>query len=340
MTFFSRILIAIYLLSGCQFNTEDHKTNDESSSSVQSNTESVYTPPPGYEASAVDPLAALYGGQVGKKQEIEVTEDRLKKDFEALRNIPFESPFPRRWRAAFKKLNRQLPTKVTQWSANLRTRMERGQRDKEVKVQFSMIGPRSKLRVIPYKIFKALPALQSFPKKLGDQHEHISKKDTQELRITYEGTVTSENKNDPIVLAEVSISWLKSTPSTTEEKPKNCRYVHALEAQLGASDVSWAAQHFKSTSTRRFVEWSVERTSEKSSWRGTWLYRNGSYRDKAVGWWVNKLTAKKAKQLSEEGMEQEWRLKSGLNIQWWPETAPGPMGCQIAGPLLSVEGTR
>ena len=338
MRCFSNICLAILLLLGCQSTTLDPDADQEKTTLDRPKTEHVYTPPSGYQASSVDPLAALYGGQIGKKADSKISKASLLKDFQSLKDSTLQSPFPRRWQKAFKKLNRQIPTKVTKWSASIRTRMERGQRDQELSVRFSILGQKSKLRRIPLSIFKSIPALKSFPQHLGDQHEHIAKSKNQELRLTYEGVVTSEPSDDPTVLAEVTIHWLKTTSSSMNEDPKNCRYVHALEAGMGAKYVSWAAQHFKSTSTRRFVEWSVEQRVDQRSWRGTWLYRNGSYRDKAVGWWVKKLTAQKAKQISEEGMEQQWQLKSGLNIHWWPETDPGPMGCQLAGPLLSIEG--
>lgn len=337
-------MIISVLIYGCNLfvsDSADQGADDGLKKSQSLENESAskgYTPPVGYQSNGVDPLAALYGGSKGKTQTADQSAQSLEVRFNRLSKASLRPPFPKKWRRAFEQLAQIVPLKITEWSSTTRTRMERGKRDKALKVKFVLFGQKSEVSQTPYKILKKASELKGFPQKLGDEHEHISKTKTQELRVSYDASI-SHTESNPMVLAEVTIHWSLQTPNIVVEKPKNCRYVHALEQRLSEGYVSWASQHFKSTSSRRFVEWHVEYTVKKRIWRATWIYRNGSYRDKAVGWWSDKLSRQKATQASEQGLEQVWRRKEGEEVQWWPETDPGPMGCQIAGPLLTIEGT-
>ena len=328
------IMMIVFFIA-CRTEQKEHSSSAE----PKGNPVKTYTPPPGYESSGVDPLAALYGGKVSKKGGAKVDDAKLKTRFEEKESITFTTEFPRKWRSALSQLNKTIPTKVTSWSLSKRTRMETGKRDQVIEVNFSLLGKRKQVTTLPIKVLSSIPQLTKLPRKLGDQHEHSYESPTEKLVMTYQATKSTEQLTNPLILANISIHWEKNTVNPKNADGKNCRYVHGLPPHIASNHVPWAEQRFKSTGTRRFVAWSISKKIKKTEWQSTWIYRNGSYRDKAVGWWTKTLNRQKAVQTSFSGMEQSWSLKNGGEVSWWPETNPGPMGCKIAGPLLTISGT-
>ena len=338
VSFLHIIAILILLNFACQDQSstqpqaDEHKTNEKTPVVVPVN---PYAANP-YKSSGVDPLAALYGGQVGQSQVMTVKD--LKSIFQNLKASPLNKPFPSKWAKVLKGLSKNLSAKVTEWSSLTRTRMENGKRDKVVSFSLSLLG-REQAVSLALANLRQLGELKQLPKKfeINKQVLNISAQQTLEYSFTYDEA--EDQAKQSLRLAKLEVTWRleRANPKT---ELKNCRYVHALEASFAEADIPWAAQHFKSTSTRRFVEWFVSQKGTERSWTGTWLYRNGSYRDKAVGWWTTKLESKGAKQKSLNGMEQVWSLPKQMEIDWWPESDPSPMGCEIAGPLLSVRSSQ
>ena len=334
-----RFCTVMVSLTACQQGEESAQGKNSTSPSIEANAPKAYTPPVGYTASSGDPLAALYGGTIqsatGSNQPRGLNNKALQSRFDKLKPVPLDHEFPTKWRRALKGLNEQIPLKVTSWRSKTTTRMERGQRDREIYFKLRLLGTKSDVQHLAPQALRKVKEFRVLPKKLGDQHEHIAEKGRERLLLNYSAIKSIENKVNPVLLATLKISWNLKTPEP-RTLDKNCRYVHGLPQSMGEARVPWAKRRFRSTSTRRFVEWYVERSKEGLTWRATWIYRNGSYRDKAVGWWTDKLNAKSATQTSLAGMEQTWALSDGETLQWWPESDPSSMGCKIAGPLLSI----
>ena len=299
---------------------------------------SVYSPPQGYEASTVDPLSALYGGKLPQaNQGTQITSQYLEKRFEAIKERPMSSVMPVSWRKAVSSLKSSTSVKVSAWSFTENTRMETRSKDMDLSLSLWLLGPRETVKASSLKALKSIPSLKGLPSSWGDQHEHHIHQGNMEAKIVVDSTSAELKSTHPTTLLSIEITWSRSHPLPKGEL-KNCRYIHALDQVKGERAPRWSIKHFKSTSSRRFVAWHEARSEEGWVWRATWLYRNGSYRDKAVGWWSEQLTRVKAVQIAERGLEQSWALKGGHEISWWPETEPEEMGCRVAGPLLSFEG--
>lgn len=318
----------------------EQEPSQEEKNRVQSSKKILkpYSPPPGYAPSSSDPLLALYGGSKGKGPS-GMTDAKLKAEFESTLGVELGSGLPKSWRNALSKLGQSLPLKVTKWKSTTGTRMERGQQNRSITITLTALGLRSKVLSDISSSLSQLSEFRQLPKRLGDQHEHSEERHEERASLRLSLTKSSEKTTDPLSIASLELSWSRQYPNPTT-LDKNCRYVHGLSPQLGEQAIDWAAQHFKSTGTRRFVEWSEEHNPKRSISLATWIYRNGSYRDKAVGWWTDQVTARGATQTSMTGMEQAWSSQHGWTIEWWPETDPSPMGCEVAGPLLSVSLTR
>ena len=306
----------------------DHQT--QSNSKENSNIYATNNP---YKSTGVDPLAALYGGKVGKQQVVSVND--LKSRFDALSDSPLDSPFPRSWKKKIYLLRKTIKTKVNKWSSTVRTRMERGQRDKVVQMTLSFFGEKNQLEQSIVQTLSQIKEFKKIPRDLNQLDQKHIKQGDESLSLSFDVDSAKSSSSQESYLATLEVTWRLERSNPSGEL-KNCRYVHALDPGLAEATVPWAKQHFKSTSTRRFVEWFVSQVGQERAWTATWLYRNGSYRDKGVAWWTKKLIAKKAKQKSINGMEQVWSLSKQKEIDWWPESDPSPMGCEIAGPLLSV----
>ena len=325
------------LTSACQNETKEDVNSSMASPVDKEPSAKIYTPPPGYAPSKSDPLLALYGGS--KSKGAKITDSKLSRRFESEKEIKLSSAFPRAWRRAISDLSKVFSVKVTQWRSTTGTRMERAKKNRSLSLTFKTLGKRTELQRNIYAHLSKIDALKTIPKRLGDHHEHLEEKGAEKLSFTYSLVKSTSHQDDPLSIATVEIEWSRERPQPNP-LTKNCRYVHGLRPDLGAQTVEWAAQHFKSTSTRRFVEWTEELSPENRTWRATWIYRNGSYRDKAVGWWTDRISKRGATQRSMTGMEQVWSTSDQGTIEWWPETDPSPMGCEIAGPLLTVSSTQ
>lgn len=297
----------------------------------------AYSPNNPYKSTGADPLAALYGGKVGQAQSVSVKD--LKSRFDSLSESPLVSPFPRAWKKSISNLRKQINAKVTKWSSTTRTRMERSKRDKVILLTINCFGTKSKLEKAISQTLSRIKELKGLKVNFDQSDSQVITRgaETAELSVSTESAQSDSNQESYLLTLDIAWRLERANP---EGDLKNCRYVHALEPSLAEADVPWAMQHFKSTSTRRFVEWFVSQKGQDRSWTATWLYRNGSYRDKGVGWWTRKLEARGAKQKSSNSMEQVWTLPSKFEIDWWPESDPSAMGCEIAGPLLSVRFSK
>ena len=310
-------------------------TDQESAALATSNY--AYSKNNPYKSTGADPLAALYGGKVGQAQSVSARD--LKSRFDALSESPLVSPFPRSWKKSISHLRKKINAKVTQWSSTTRTRMERAKRDKVLQLTINCFGTRSQLEQALSQTLRGIKELKGLTINLDQTNSQVIKKGAETAELSMNSESAQSDSNQENYLLTLDITW-RLERINPEGELKNCRYVHALEPSLAEVDVPWAKQHFKSTSTRRFVEWFVSQTGKDRAWTATWLYRNGSYRDKGVGWWTKKLKARGAKQKSSNSMEQVWTLANKLEIDWWPESDPGAMGCEIAGPLLSVRSSK
>lgn len=308
--------------------------------SSEDKTSAPYVPPQGYQPSQSDPLAALYGGKIPEAGETTQGSSRatLTASFERSRSLELNTLMPSTWRRSFIWLKSRAKLKVQAWTSREITRMEDGKRDADFSISFQLLGPRSAIKTQLLEALRKIPNLPELPQQWGDQHEHESSRGAQALSLTLSSRSDESAQDDRWTLMTVELTSRLRTP-TAETKLKNCRYVHALREDYSAHVPEWASKHFKSTSTRRFVAWEVTANLEGTVWRATWLYRNGAYRDTAIGWWTQQLERQKATQTALRGLEQTWRISDGLEISWWPETDPAPMGCEVAGPLLTFSGS-
>ena len=296
---------------------------------------------PAYAPSTTDPLAALYGGRDPKSGSRKVSAADLKRRFDRVRAIPLSTPLSAKWRKPLDALTRAPHIKVSSWSYQEQTRMDRAPRNLSFKITIKAWGERAQVNREVLSALKQIRDLRGkLPRRWGDGHEHLatSRNITFKLKRSASRALDSADPTRPVVLATFELSWERQTP--TQEATRSCRYLPGLKPELSESFPAWAKRQFTSISTRRFIEWSLERGQREEVSRAMWIYRNGEQHDLAIRWWVQRLEQRGATRTALESLEQTWRLKRGGELSWWPETNPDPMGCQVAGSLLVFEYRR
>lgn len=323
-------------LMGCHQDQKD-TAQDNSASSEAATSKPVYTPHPAYAPSTNDPLKALYGGQDPSSANRGLTPQALLSMFKEMKDLSIAAPLPKSWRTPLRRLKGKVKAKVSGWSYLERTRMERGKRDQEISITLKVWGKKSKVNHEVLTALRDIKALKNLPKRWGDRHTFVMKSHHTQLISKRSASLANDHPTNPTVLATFEVEWTLNHPQPSG-KLRNCRYVHGLSPSIARGFPKWAAQHLKSVSTRRFVEWKYELSQSEELWRATWIYRNGEMHDLALTWWVKKLEAQGATRTSSQNLEQTWSLPQGGEISWWPETNPDPMGCEIAGGLITFEG--
>lgn len=331
------LAMVMTFFTGCMQDQEQQPHDAQRSSHTVAPKRPVYQPHPAYAPSAHDPLKALYGGQDPSSASRGLTPQALKRKFDEVKDLQPASPLPSAWRKALREIKKRQRAKVSGWSYLERTRMERGKRDQELKVTLKVFGKKTTVNREVLAVFREIKELKRLPSRWGDQHEFVIKGKHTRLKSTRSASLADDHPTNPTVLATFVFEWERHHPQPSGEL-RNCRYVHGLAPHIARGFPKWAAQHLKSVSTRRFVEWRYELTPSEEVWRATWIYRNGEMHDLALAWWVKKLEAQRATRTSSQNLEQTWRLPQGMEISWWPETNPDPMGCEVAGGLINFEG--
>lgn len=300
---------------------------------------------PAYAPSTKDPLAALYGGRDPQAGAAEVNAADLKQRLKQIKPVELSAPLPSVWFKTLKRLSESPYVRVSRWSYHERARMDRAPRDLSIELTIKAWGKRSQVdrELSSLRQIKSLRG--KIPRRWGDGHEHVARSKNQELIIKRSSirAADSADPTDPTVLMTLELTWKRETPissATAPDKLRSCRYLPGLSASDHHGFPRWSIPHFKSISTRRFIESSFERAQNATIGRATWIYRNGEQHDLAIKWWVQRLEAQKATKTSSQGLEQSWDLSSGDELSWWPETNPHPMGCKVAGSLLTFESRR
>lgn len=330
------IIVIGVVLAGCH--QEQAKLSlDTSESQEGATSKTAYQPHPAYAPSTSDPLKALYGGQDPNSANRGLTSQALLSMFKGIKDLPIAAPLPKSWRRSLKHLKGKTKAKVSSWSYLERTRMERGKRDQEITITLKVWGKKSKVNQEVLAALRGVKELKRLPQHWGDRHEFVIKSHHTKLISKRSASLANDHPTNPTVLATFEIEWTLNHPQPSGQL-RNCRYVHGLSPSIARGFPKWAAQHLKSVSTRRFVEWRYELNQSEELWRATWIYRNGEMHDLALAWWVKKLEGQGATRTSSQNLEQTWSLPQKGEISWWPETNPDPMGCEIAGGLITFEG--
>jgi hypothetical protein len=262
-----------------------------------------------------DPLLALYGGRHSKSS---------KESFKAVKSVEVRAPLPKLWRTLIGRLSAgDVQAKVERWSYTRRTRMTRGRQDEALSFTVHLYGPSKEIHRALSKAFSLLKkALPRRPKRWMSSHSIEG--------APYSWSLIRTASSDRY--ATYDFTWDKTAPPPTSLR--NCRSIHTLNPPPLAHE--WMIRHFKSTGSRRFVEWSYTLDPNGERLTSLWIYRNGIYRDQGVGWWRTQLEKRGATREEMEGMSQEWRLSEGETLSWEPESDPPPLGCEVRGPFLSV----
>ena len=281
-----------------------------------------------------DPLAALYGK--GNKKSGEEA-------FKALSHHPLSAPMPTVWRRAYQKLSGRtdLSVKLSAWSALERSRLDQKQGDFDVRWTLELLGERAQLKRGLQALMGSFASFKSLaPSQWGDGLEHTGRAGALSLSVNSE----EQWREGERAHLRVELRWAREAPSPGRGADlRNCRYSKGLTPPSSAEVPTWLAKIFNTNSKRRFVEWSYQRGDDEAPrWSALWVYRNGSLRDKGVGWWTKALTTHGGTQQSMRGMAQTWRLKQAegahgaAEVSWWSESDPSELGCLLEAPLLGV----
>ena len=138
-----------------------------------------------------------------------------------------------------------------------------------------------------------------------------------------------------------TIEWQDQIPTPPSPLP-NCRRIHALPPFTGFE--SWTHFGFKSGSIKRLMAYSVDQKQNQAEWFFTILYRNGEKRDLGIGQWRDRVEQKGGRLVKQKNMRLLWQWKSPKSalkeLEWWSETDPETMGCDLVSPLLGMRWLR
>lgn len=316
--------LCLLILSACKEQTQETKQVPSPSATapvpaqVAAEYASAYQPGP-------NPMTALYGNAYSKSPQ-----DR----FASIVHHPPQDPMPTAWQGSFLKLEKMgIQAKLSEWSTTERTRLDQTRTDYDVRWVLHMMGTRRQVKDGLSKVLAPVAPFSSIrPKTLADELTHEGT--TGAYRLSIKTSIRWQEQEKIYLKAE--LNWSRHAP-LAKGKTRNCRYVKGLNPPSERQRVPWISDIFSTNDKRRFAEWSYQMGNVQAPrWTGLWVYRNGSLRDQGVRWWSDVLVAHGGKQIEMKGMEQNWKLPDGQEIQWWSESNPNELGCILEAPLLAV----